>query len=133
MTTPDRRDEENRRRLENEQGAADAVDRNASDPAWVAAWETEDNYWTENFSSRPYTIGSDYYEQFRPAYRYGVESATRNAGRRWDDVEPELKSGWESYEHRGDSQSTWDDIKDAVRDAWDRIKGDRPKTESRGL
>ena len=42
---------------------------------WKAAWETEDNYWQENFSSRPYALGPDYYDRFRPAYRYGFESA----------------------------------------------------------
>jgi ATP-dependent 26S proteasome regulatory subunit len=48
---------------------------------WLAAWETEDNYWYENFSSRPYAIGADYYDRFRPAYRYGFESATHGLGR----------------------------------------------------
>ena len=42
---------------------------------WQASWETEDNYWFENFSSRPYALGPDYYDRFRPAYRYGFESA----------------------------------------------------------
>ncbi len=92
------------------------------DSAWQAAWETEDNYWTENFSSRPYALGADYYDRFRPAYRYGFESAQSHMGRRWDDAEPDLRAGWERYEHRGNA-STWDEIKEAVRDAWDRVVG----------
>jgi hypothetical protein len=92
---------------------------------WLAAWETEDNYWHENFSSRPYAIGADYYERFRPAYRYGFESATHGLGRTWDDAEPDLRAGWDRYEHRGGASSVWEDIKEAVRDAWDRVVGTR--------
>jgi hypothetical protein len=93
------------------------------DPAWQAAWETEDNYWTENFTGRPYALGADYYDRFRPAYRYGFESARSHMGRRWEDAESDLRAGWERYEHRGEHGSTWDEIKEAVRDAWDRVVG----------
>ena len=97
----------------------------AEDPTWKAAWETEENYWHENFTSRPYALGPDYFDRFRPAYRYGFESAGHHMGRNWDDAEADLRRGWDSYEHRGEAQSTWDEIKDAVRDAWDRITGAR--------
>lgn len=90
---------------------------------WMAAWETEDNFWHENFSSRPYAIGPDYYDRFRPAYRYGFESARHGAGRTWDDAEPHLREGWDRYEHAGEHRSAWEEIKDAVRDAWDRVTG----------
>ncbi|MEO8226009.1 MAG: hypothetical protein ABI637_01185 [Gemmatimonadota bacterium] len=90
---------------------------------WKAAWETEDNYWTENFSSRPYAIGPDFYERYRPAYRYGFESAQHHSGRTWDDAEPHLREGWDRYENQGETRSTWEEIKDAVRDAWDRVTG----------
>jgi hypothetical protein len=88
---------------------------------WKAAWETEDNYWEENFSSRPYALGPDYYDRFRPAYRYGFESARDSLGRSWDDAEPDLRSGWERYQEESGTPSVWDEIKDAVRDAWDRV------------
>jgi hypothetical protein len=93
----------------------------AEGQTWQASWETEENYWHENFSSRPYALGPDYFDRFRPAFRYGFESATHHLGRTWDEAEPDLGAGWESYEHRG--PSTWEEIKDAVRDAWDRITG----------
>jgi hypothetical protein len=93
----------------------------AEDPNWQASWETEENYWTENFSSRPYALGADYYERFRPAYRYGFESAQHYMGREWDAAEPDLRSGWDTYQHRGESAGTWEEIKHAVRDAWDRV------------
>ncbi len=105
----------------------------SDESAWRAAWETEDNYWHENFTSRPYAMGPDYYERFRPAYRYGFESAQHHVGRRWEDAEPDLQVGWERYEHRGSNGSAWDDIKAAVRDAWDRVVGtsDSPASERR--
>lgn len=103
----------------------------AQDSDWKAAWETEDNYWHENFSSRPYGIGADFYERFRPAYRYGFESAQHHVGRRWEDAETDLQEGWDRYEYRGDNSSTWDDIKAAVRDAWDRVVGSS-SSEGRG-
>jgi hypothetical protein len=92
---------------------------------WRAAWESEDNYWHENFSSRPHALGPDYYDRFRPAYRYGFESARHNLGRTWEDAEPDLRTGWNTYEHRGEAPSTWDEIKQAVREAWDRVAGQR--------
>jgi hypothetical protein len=90
------------------------------DPSWKAAWETEDNYWFENFTSRPYALGPDWYDRFRPGFRYGFESARHHMGREWKEAEPDLRRGWETYEHRGSDPLPWDDIKDGVRDAWDR-------------
>jgi hypothetical protein len=98
---------------------------------WKASWETEDNYWTENFSSRPYALGPDYYDRFRPGYRYGFESAQHHLGRQWDEAEPDLRQGWESYEHRGLNPTAWDEIKQAVRDAWDRVVGGGKNTPER--
>ena len=92
---------------------------------WEAAWETEDNFWQENFSSRPYVMGPDYYDRFRPAYRYGFESARDGLGRSWDDAESDLRSGWSRYQEETGTPSTWDEIKAAVRDAWDRVTGGR--------
>jgi len=99
------------------------------DPDWKASWETEDNYWHENFTSRPYALGPDYYERFRPGYRYGFESKQHHLGRNWEEAEPDLQRGWTSYQHRG--ESTWDEIKHAVRDAWDRVVGQRPAEPKR--
>jgi hypothetical protein len=110
-------DRENERR----ENAEQAQDELGTD--WQAAWETEDNYWQENFSSRPYALGPDYYDKFRPAYRYGFESARDGLGRTWDDAEPDLRSGWERYQEESGAPSAWDEIKAAVRDAWDRVTG----------
>jgi hypothetical protein len=82
-------------------------------------WRTEDEYWRTNWSNRPYVSADRGYAYYRPGYQYGYESATRYRGRDWNDVETDLRSGWDRFENRG--QSTWENIKDAVRDAWNRV------------
>jgi DNA ligase 1 len=86
-------------------------------------WAAEDEYWRENYTTRPYVGSNRSYDRWQPGYRYGWESAQRYQGRQWNDVEHDLRSGWDRYEHRGGS--TWEQIKDAVRDGWNRLTGNR--------
>lgn len=83
---------------------------------------TEDSYWRENYSTRPYATADRAYSFYEPAYRYGWESREQYAGRKWDDVEKELDAGW--YLRQDASGVAWNDARPATRDAWDRI-GDR--------
>ena len=55
--------------------------------------------------------------------RYGYESAGKYKGRAWSDVESDLERDWNSYSYRG--KSTWQQVKDAVRDGWDKVTGGR--------
>jgi hypothetical protein len=80
----------------------------------------ENAYWRDTYVSRPYVESGADYARYSAAYRYGWESAMQNPGRDFEEVERELESNWPS--RRGKSQSTWEEIKDAVRDAWDRVK-----------
>lgn len=101
------------------------MDQSKTGTGTMADWKAEDDYWRTNFANRPY-VGSDrQYDAWQPAYRYGYESYHRYQGKRWEDVEPNLRSGWETYEHRRDTRSTWEQVKDAVRDAWNRMTGNR--------
>lgn len=86
-------------------------------------WRTEEAYWCDNCQRRPYFESSLGYEFYRPAYRFGYESADRYWAGRWDDVETDLRDEWDRYEYRGDS--TWTQIKHAVRDAWERVTANR--------
>ena len=79
----------------------------------------EDAYWRDTYLSRPYADETLGYDHYRPAYRYGWESRTRFADRRWDQVERELEGGWR--ENRGTSRLGWSDAKLAARDAWQRV------------
>jgi hypothetical protein len=88
-------------------------------------WKTEEEYWRDNYSHRPYVGSNRDFEYWRPAYRYGFESAQKYSGRNWSDVESDLRTGWDRYEHRGAVRSAWEQIKDAVRDGWDRLTGNR--------
>jgi hypothetical protein len=88
-------------------------------------WTEDDAYWRENYRNRPYATSAERdYTFYQPGYRYGYEAANRYQNRTWGDVESELSSGWHKYEHRG--SSTWEHVKGAVRDAWDRVMGRHP-------
>jgi hypothetical protein len=90
-------------------------------------WDDEDTYWRDNYRSRPYAAsGERDYDYFQPAYRYGSESAGKYPNRNWEDVESDLSRGWNSYEYRGNS--TWEQMKGAVRDAWNRMTGKQTTT-----
>jgi hypothetical protein len=94
------------------------------------SWAQEDVYWRDNFASRPYAVGR-VYEEFRPAYHYGFESANHHLGRSWNDVEGDLRTGWDKFEGRGPGGARWEDIRDAVKEAWHRITGEHDVDTSR--
>jgi hypothetical protein len=94
-------------------------------PGATLDWTAEDEYWRSNYRHRPYADQSHSYDYWQPAYRYGYDSARRYQNRKWEDVESDLRGGWDRYEHRGSSMSTWEQVKNAVRDAWDRMVGNR--------
>jgi len=84
----------------------------------------EDAYWRANYEKQDYVAAGSTYDDYGPAYRYGVDSYGRYKDRSFDEVESDLKSGWEKFEGRRGAGSTWDSVKSAVRDAWHRITGE---------
>jgi hypothetical protein len=87
----------------------------------------EQRYWRETFASRPYWKRDRDFSFYEPAYRYGWESARRYAGdaRSFEEVEPELAGGWLSWMVGGASPAhEWHELREAVRDAWVRIRGE---------
>lgn len=83
-------------------------------------WGQEDAHWREQHATRPYVQADRGYDYYRPAYRYGYESARRHEGREFEHVESDLERGWD--ETRGSTGAAWHDAKHAVRDAWDRTR-----------
>ena len=81
--------------------------------------KVEDAYWRDNYASRPYVTGGASYDEYSPAYRYGVDSYNRYPDRSFDDVEPELARDWGTA--RGSSSLQWEHAKHATRDAWHRV------------
>lgn len=88
----------------------------------VPNWETEDEYWQGAYRSRPYCGDDSTYDDWRPVYRFGYDSAVRHRGRSWDDsLEDELRTDWDQYSDRAKGDWSWQRVKDAVRDAWNRL------------
>lgn len=76
-------------------------------------------YWSENFSDRDYVEQGSSFDDYGPAYGYGVDARGRYPGRDFDDVESELSNDWPA--RRGTSSLNWERAKLASRDAWNRI------------
>ena len=87
----------------------------------------EERYWREHFARRPYRRAGRDFAYYEPAYRFGWENARhpRNESRSFEDAEPELAERWLEW-MVGDAspEREWHEIRDAVRDAWRRIRGD---------
>jgi hypothetical protein len=84
-------------------------------------WETEDAYWQSAYPERPYARADRSYEYYRAAYRFGAERAARWRGREWSEVERDLRRDWSASDEG--SAAMWEEMKDAVRDAWDHVHG----------
>jgi len=83
----------------------------------------EDAYWRTNHASQAYA-GDGAYDRFQPAYKHGWESFGRYEGKRFDDVEMDLKRDWEKTEAAG--SMGWDKAKQATRSAWHRVEKAMP-------
>jgi hypothetical protein len=79
----------------------------------------EESYWRQNYSSRPYVTSGSSFDEYAPAYRYGVDAYGRHEGRTFDQVEPELKRDWDGA--KGTSKLIWESAKHAARDSWQRL------------
>jgi uncharacterized protein (TIGR02271 family) len=107
----------------------DAARRTEVDVESIGAEQTKDyrgfdayeadfrSHYNTMFASRGHA-----YDRWAPSYRYGYELAgdRRYAGRDWTAVEPEARRRWEE-EHQG----TWEEFKDTIRYAWDKVRGRR--------
>lgn len=79
----------------------------------------DDTYYRSHWDSTYAAIGESY-DDYAPAYSYGREVATMYRGRPWNDVEQDVRSGWESR-NASSGESTWERFKDAIRHGWNRI------------
>ena len=79
----------------------------------------EDAYWRENYSSRPYITTGSTYDDYGPAYRYGVSSYGKYDSRTFEEVEGDLGRDWNQT--RGTSRLDWDRAKYAAKDSWQRV------------
>jgi hypothetical protein len=83
-----------------------------------AFYDYEPSYYTHyqtNYSTRNYP-----YTYYTPAYRYGYTLGTEDRYRDysdWTTLEPIARRDWETQ-----NDTVWDDIKEAVRHAWNEVK-----------
>lgn len=87
----------------------------------------EDEYWRRNYATRPYVAPGASYETYRAAYQFGWECYRRYHGRRFADVEGDLRREWE----RTDRELSWESARGAARDAWQRV-GERQRPIEEG-
>lgn len=81
----------------------------------------EHTYWRENYSKRPYVEREATYEDYGPAYGFGIDAVTRYPGRAFDEIEPEMSLDWPMG--GGTSMLGWSNARHAARDAWHRANG----------
>ncbi len=92
-------------------GVAEAIDPTA-----------EDAYWRANYASRAYATPRDAYDDWGPAYAYGVSHYNRNVNpaASFEDVEAEMAQGWDQA--RGASSMEWTRARLAAYDAWEKAR-----------
>lgn len=81
-------------------------------------------HWRKTFEKEPYYDATYTWDDFDPAYRYAYDARRRNEGKRFEDVEDELASGWDSV--KGKSRLAWEDAKAAVKSGWNSIERAMP-------
>lgn len=79
----------------------------------------EEAYWRANYATRPYVAPGSSYDDYGPAYGFGVDAYRRHAGESFDEAEVALSRDWELA--RGSSKLPWDAAQHASRDAWERV------------
>ncbi len=94
-----------------------------------AAWRTagdslrrhddDDSTFRRDYESRFGESGGSY-EDYAAAYHYGrrLRGDERHAGRGWDEMEAEARSGWEREQPRRGNRKDWDEVRDAVHYSW---------------
>jgi uncharacterized protein (TIGR02271 family) len=90
---------------------------------WERITGDDDSYYRNHYNATySTTTGAGDYDRYKPAYSYGSEmrQSQMYRNRPWDEVEPDLRSGWEAR-NSGSTGSTWENIKAAVRHGWDKI------------
>ncbi len=79
----------------------------------------EEAFWRENYSGRAYVRAGSTFDDYGPAYMYGVDNYVRYEGRPFDEVEADLGRDWQRA--KGKSTLTWESASPAARDSWERL------------
>ena len=90
----------------------------------------EDAYWRQEYRGRPYVETDASYDNYGPAYSYGVAAFGRHETRHFELIEPELAQDWSTM--RGGSDLSWDRARPAVKDAWERMAEIQRRSQGEG-
>jgi uncharacterized protein (TIGR02271 family) len=82
----------------------------------VGSWETAMPRYRERWQQRYGTSGGRW-EDYEPGYRYAYELRSRPEyrGRRWDEIEAEVREDW----GRRNPGTPWDRAREAIRESWE--------------
>ena len=94
------------------------VERFGSESGNFADYDTD---FHNDFRTRYGATPNAQYETYAPAYQYGSRMASdkRYNGRRWEDIEADLKRDYQ----RNYPESKWEQMKDSVRYGWNKVTG----------
>jgi hypothetical protein len=97
--------------------------REAARDAWFRAdrtyntYDASDRYFAARFDEVTYAGDDETFEDYRPAYRYGVLARTVFRDHDWDDdIEQQLRDDWDR--NRGTSPLSWERARAGVQDAY---------------
>ena len=79
----------------------------------------EEAYWRETYTRRPYYNKNYTFDDYGPAYRYGVDYYRDNPHSSFEHHEAAMKRDWDKRKLR--SRLSWEDAKHASRDSWQRV------------
>jgi hypothetical protein len=91
-----------------------------SDLVPASVYEAQEAHWAANYATRPYVEVGEDYEDYAPAYLYGVFWYHSNPDLPFDAGDADLSKGWDSA--RGDSALDWPKAKAAVEEAWYQVR-----------
>ena len=102
-----------------------------SDPLRRSIPAAEKDYWHVNYMTRPYYKEGRSFGDYEAAYRFGWENAAKAGEVTFEEAEKaHLAGGWTAA--RGESPLSWEEVREATRDAWTRarrkpaVSGSRP-------
>jgi hypothetical protein len=89
----------------------------------------DEKMWRDRFPTEIYTVDSDDFDDYSPAYRLGTK--LRSEINDFDLQEGDIRKRWDS--EKGTSRLDWDRARDAVRSAWefDEMPGAKTKAAPR--
>lgn len=76
--------------------------------------------WRQHYTQNYGSSGRDY-DYYMPAYQYGYGLRNQYSGQNWTDIEPHVRTDWESR----NQGSRWEDFQHAIRHGWENMTGQR--------